>query len=287
MKHFMIVANPLKDENGKNADVIFNYLIEKGCTCCVHVTTDFEYQNGTFHAEDIIPKDTECILVLGGDGTFIETARNTGGLDMPLLGINLGTLGFLAEVEISAVKEALDRLIRDDYQLEERMMLNGEVIRDGQVIARSNALNDVVITRSGTMQIVNFSIYVNDRFLNGYSADGVILATPTGSTGYSLSAGGPIVEPSARLIMITPISPHDLNNRSMILSPEDKIVIGIQDGRNGKKQKVEVNFDGGHQMELRTGDRIRVSGSDKITKIIKLNQSSFIEVLHNKMVRNS
>ena len=151
------------------------------------------------------------------------------------------------------------------------------------VIAQDTALNDIVISRSGPLQIITFNIFVNGQFLNQYSADGVIITTPTGSTGYNLSAGGPIVEPKARLMMVTPICPHTLNQRSIILAAEDEIEVTIPEGRNGKQQQVEVSFDGNHAMVLRTGDRVRIRQSEKTTDIIKLSRVSFLEILHKKM----
>ena len=145
------------------------------------------------------------------------------------------------------------------------------------------ALNDIVLSRSGSLQIIRFDIYVNGQFLNSYNADGMIVTTPTGSTGYNLSAGGPLVEPRARLMMLTPICPHSLHQRSIILSPEDVIDIQIPECRRGGVQTVEVNFDGSHVIPLRTGDRIRVTRSEKVTEFIRLNQISFLDVLHRKM----
>ena len=128
-----------------------------------------------------------------------------------------------------------------------------------------------------------FNIYVNGQFLNDYNADGMIVTTPTGSTGYNLSAGGPLVEPRAKLIMLTPICPHTLNQRSIILSPEDVIEIEIPQGRDERVQTVEASFDGSHVVPLRTGDRLRIVKSEKMTEFIHLNQVSFLEVLHKKM----
>ena len=163
------------------------------------------------------------------------------------------------------------------------MMLEGRIERGGKWIGHSHALNDIVMTRSGSLQIVQFRIYVNGQFLNEYSADGVIVTTATGSTGYNLSAGGPIVDPKAQLIMITPISPHTLNARSIILSPEDRVEIEIAQERDGKKPQIEVNFDGSHVVAVNAGDRICIVKSERTTEIIKISKVSFLEVLHKKL----
>ena len=163
------------------------------------------------------------------------------------------------------------------------MMLNGKAHLSDGSIQEDWALNDITLSRSGPLQIIRFNIRVNGRFLNHYKADGMIVTTPTGSTGYNLSAGGPLVEPGARLIMLTPICPHSLNQRSIILSPEDIIEIEIPECQEGRTQTVEVNFDASHMIPLRTGDMIRIARSEKVTEFIRLNQVSFLDVLHRKM----
>ena len=181
------------------------------------------------------------------------------------------------------VKELLDALLEDCYELQERMMLKGCVYRNARPVKESIALNDIVLTRDGDPRVLKLKLYVDGQFLNEFSADGMIVATPTGSTAYNLSAGGPLVEPKAKLITLTPICPHSLNQRSIILSPEDEIVIEIPGGREGKSQTVEANYDGSHKVTMCTGDRIRIVQSEKITEFIQLNQVSFLDVLHRKM----
>lgn len=162
-------------------------------------------------------------------------------------------------------------------------MLNGKAFLGGDQTEEGWALNDIVISRSGSLQIIKFNIYVNGQFLHEYNADGMIVTTPTGSTGYNLSAGGPLVEPKAQLITLTPICPHTLNQRSIILSPDDVIEIEIPQGREGRVQTLEANFDGSHVIPLRTGNRIRIVKSEKSTEFILLNKVSFLEVLQRKM----
>ncbi len=222
----------------------------------------------------------DCALVLGGDGTLLRAAGNMMDSDIPLLGINLGTLGYLAEVESTCAEEAVEKLLKDEFVREERMMLSGRVTTGEK---ERYALNDIVISRCGSLQILNVRIYVNGQFLNDYCADGVIVATPTGSTGYNLSAGGPIVEPSARLLLLTPICPHTLNTRSIVFSPEDEITVEIPWGKDGHEQVVEANFDGSNTITLKTGDRILIRRSDRTTGIVRLRTESFLSVLHKKM----
>lgn len=286
MKHFLIYANKIKDKNLQTASRICDFLRLKGQRATLRVDQGDWKERMAADTDDIpqdIPKDADCMIVLGGDGTVLQAARETKRLHIPIIGVNLGSLGYMTEIEPANLEESLERLIAGDYEQESRMMLNGKAQLEGGRIDEGWALNDIVISRSGSLQIIKFSIYVNGQFLNQYNADGMIVTTPTGSTGYNLSAGGPLIEPRAKLIMLTPICPHSLNQRSIILSSEDVIEIEIPLGRGGRQQTVEANFDGCHVIPLKTGERIRIVRSEKITEFIKLNQVSFLEVLHKKM----
>jgi len=282
MKHFLIYTNRLKDKDLSTTKRICDYLEIKGQRVTVKADGDCRLGNTDEIPADI-PMDVDCMIVLGGDGTVLQAARETKKLHIPIIGVNLGTLGYMTEIEPINLEESLDRLIAGDYEQENRMMLNGRVLFADGRNEEGWALNDIVISRSGSLQIIKFDIYVNGQFLNNYSADGMIVTTPTGSTGYNLSAGGPLIEPRAQLIMLTPICPHSLNQRSIVLSPEDVIEIEIPESREGVPQTVEANFDGSHVIPLCTGDKIRIVRSEKMTEFIQLNQVSFLEVLHKKM----
>ncbi len=279
MKHFYLIANEVKDPQEIYTRRITKYLEAHGAevTCVDH--EDFLRNSAEGGRDAVAP---ECALVLGGDGTLLRAARNMMDRDIPLLGVNLGTLGYLAEVEIGAIEPALDKLLQGSYTREERMMLEGHV-RKRESGEENVALNDIVISRCGSLQILTLHIYVNGQFLNRFSADGMIVATPTGSTGYNMSAGGPVVEPSASLLLLTPICPHTLSTRSIVLAPEDEIRIEIPRGRDGRLQAVEANFDGSHKIGLETGDSIVVRKAARTTGILKLNTESFLTVLHKKM----
>lgn len=274
MKRFFLITNEAKDPQGVFTNRIADVIKKNGGEAvCV--------KNERLALVECKEEGIDCALVLGGDGTLLRAARNLMDSGIPLLGINLGTLGYLAEVESARAEEAIERLVRDEFVREERMMLSGRILAEKE--ETQYALNDVVISRCGTLQILNVRIYVNDRFLNDYCADGVIVAAPTGSTGYNLSAGGPIVEPSASLLLLTPICPHTLNTRSIVFSPEDEITVEIPTGKDGYEQVVEANFDGSYKVTLRTGDRILIHRADKTTGIVRLNTESFLAVLHKKM----
>jgi len=274
MKHFCIITNEHKDKGNKVTSFIANYLEQHGKTVYLTGYNQEAYQ---------IPEKTDGIIVLGGDGTLLQAARDTFGRSIPILGVNLGTLGYLAEVEENSLDNALELLVKEEFSIEERMMLQGCVRKDNEIISQNQALNEITITRSGALRIIHFHIFVNGQFLKGYSADGIIVATPTGSTGYNLSAGGPIVKPQANMIVLTPICPHTLNTRSIILAPEDEIRIEIPEGRDGKAQNVAVNFDGGNTIDLQTGDSILIKRAEKTTRFIKLGKDSFLEILQKKM----
>ena len=279
MRHFYVITNEQKDPYRIVTNRLCASLREKGC----YVSTQEERHSDKEGYTDVsrIPQEVEAVIVLGGDGTMLQAARDTGDRNLALIGVNLGTLGYLTEIEQDSMEEALERIVRDDYQLEERMMLHGEIV--GENACANDALNDIVISRKGSLQVVHYSIYVNGKLLREYSADGVIIATPTGSTGYNLSAGGPIVEPKAKMIVITPICPHTTNTRSIILSPEDEVMIEIEPGRDGKPQALEAYFDGSFHVGIHTGDQIYIRRSRRQKKFIRLDQESFLQVLHTKM----
>ncbi len=291
MEHFLIYTNRHKDAELITTNRIRNYLERRGRQVSVRTGERARKERGGEDTERVqedftsadFPPDADCMIVLGGDGTVLQAAREAGKLQIPIIGVNLGTLGYMTEIEPSGLEEALDRLIAGEYEQESRMMLSGKVFSGGAETEEDWALNDIVVSRSGSLQIIKFNIYVNGQFLNGYEADGMIVTTPTGSTGYNLSAGGPLVEPRARLIVLTPICPHTLNQRSIILSPDDCVEIEISQGRENRAQRVEASFDGGHVIPLSTGDVLRIARSEKTADFIRLNRISFLEVLHRKL----
>lgn len=287
MNKFFLITNRMKDPQGIHTKRIQKYLEEHGAeTVCVDETYFVPAQDGSDNRR-LRPEVDSCILVLGGDGTLLQAARDTFETEIPLLGINLGTLGYLAEADMENVEQILDRLLKDSCEREERMVLEGRICRENadarETEGQDFALNDIVISRCGSLQILTLRIFVNGQFLNSYSADGMIVATPTGSTGYNMSAGGPIVEPQARLLLLTPICPHTLNTRSIVLSPEDEVVIEIPQGRDNGTQTVEASFDGSHKKTMRTGDRIEIKKASRTVGFLKVNSESFLSVLHKKM----
>ncbi len=282
MKFFYVIANSTREGALTTAGFIRDYLENLGIACVVDAGTPRLDRDGYTYREQVSPQ-VDCMIVLGGDGTLLQAAVDLAELDIPFLGINMGTLGFLTEVNKDGIKSALEKLIREEFTIEKRMMLLGRSYEAENVKDETRALNDIVITRRGSLQIINFNIYVNGQLLHRFHGDGVIVATPTGSTGYSLSAGGPIVEPKAELILLTPICPHSMHNRSIVLSSKDRVTVEIESSRDGETQEVEAIFDGCHKVLLRTGEKIEIRKSKKTTGIVKLSQVSFLEVLHRKL----
>ena len=282
MKHFYVITNAQKDPTHKVAQRIREYLQSRNVICTIQGEEEHPFGSYKSTNPEKVPEDVDCVLVLGGDGTVLRAARDLVDRHLPLFGVNLGTLGYLAEVDQEHVEEALDHLILDEYITEDHMMLKGVVWQEGREILSDVSLNDIVIARSGKIRVMDFKIYVNDRFLNDYSADGIIISTPTGSTGYNLSAGGPIVSPAASLILITPIAPHTLNARSVILpdTANVKVVIGR---RKESEEVAEVSFDGDTTVEMTCGDAVEIEKAQSTVQFVKVDQISFLETLRRKM----
>lgn len=276
MNDFLVVSNKEKDPEGEVSLMIRDHLTAQGCTVRLESVT-----HGNIRKEYLkksVDEGAQCVLVLGGDGTLIQVAGALASRDVPLLGINLGTLGYLAEIEKDQIIPTLDRLVKDDYEIEERMMLSTSSGGD-----RRDALNDIIITRYGDPRVVRYIIYVNGRCLSTYDADGIIISTPTGSTGYNLSAGGPIVEPNAKLILITPICPHTLNTRAIVLSSDDLISIEVSRSKYMREYEACVSCDGITTIRLSAGDCVDIRKADGVTKVIKMSREGFLDVLSRKL----
>ncbi len=277
MKKFFLIANEEKEESISLCNDVMKYIEDKGC----------EVKSVTGYAKrEMIEPKTDCIVVFGGDGTLLNAARELGQTEIPFLGINVGRLGFLAGTEKDDVYEAIDKLMSDNYIIEPRMMLSGDVLRDGKIIANGVSLNDIVINRGGGLSVLEFNLYVNGLHLNTYKADGLIVSTPTGSTAYSMSAGGPIVKPSANLIVVTPVCPHTLNTRSIVLDSTDIVEVEVIENRKYERELGNAYFDGEHMCKLNTGDKLIVKKAYVSTKIIKLSSVGFLEILRRKMNSN-
>lgn len=275
MKKFYIITNQLKDQDYEITEKVKSYIESSGSLC-------FLVKDQNNLKEEVEQTGADYVLVIGGDGTLIQASRQLFVLDVPLLGINMGTLGYLTEVEVQNVEAAIDQILAGNYTVENRMMLYGSTSEH----TRDVALNDIVVTRNGLVRIIHFNLYVNGQFLNSYKADGIIVSTPTGSTAYNLSAGGPIVEPTASLIVVTPICSHALNSSSIVFSDKDEIVIEVSARREGMVEEVAITYDGVDVVTMQTGDVIRIRKAHQTAKIMKLSKISFLETLREKMKGN-
>ncbi len=288
MDIFYIITNHQKDENLEVTRKIQEYLEKHKKTCYIQCEAEAGLENADYKFTNVekIPQEVECVLVLGGDGTLIQAARDTIKRNIPLLGFNFGTLGFLAEIEKENMYPALDKLMNDEYYLESRMMLTGTVYRDGEAVVTDLALNDIVLNRSGALRTINYEIYVNGDFLYSCPADGIIISTPTGSTGYNLSARGPIVSPSSSMILLTPICPHSLTSSSIVLSADDKVTVKLGPGRKNANEAAVVTFDGSQSVNLIIGDSVEITQAKESTRLVKISKKSFVETVRKKMQFN-
>ncbi len=279
MKNFVIITNDRKDPQYTLTDEIIAYIESKGGKAVKAL------KSMDASCVSILPKEEiDCVLVLGGDGTMLRAARDITDREIPMLGINLGTLGFLADVEKDKYKDAVDKLLADECYIQKRMTLTGTINKkSGEVVNVPVALNDIIVTKQGTVRIINIDIYVNGQFLYSVPADGIIASTPTGSTGYSMSAGGPIIHPRASLIAITPICAHTMNSRTVVMGPDDVVEFVIGEGREGDDLTAEVSSDGARGIPVTTGDRIVITKGNYGVNLVKIHETSFLQTLNRKM----
>ncbi len=283
MDKFCVITNRNKDENLAITTQIADYMRKNQKVCILlEGQTPVNCQK-RFTDAKAVPEDTECAIVLGGDGTIIQAANDLAGRGIPILGINLGTLGFLAEIEKHNIYGALDSLYLNHCSFESRMMLYGSICSSNRKVYSGVALNDIVITRSGYSRIISISIFINEELVDRYRGDGVIISTPTGSTGYNLSSGGPVVKPDAGIMIITPICPHSLNARSIVVSSEDLVKIKIDESKKTQEEEAIATFDGRMAILLQAEDIIDISKAKEETNLVKINNTSFFDILRTKI----
>jgi NAD+ kinase len=228
----------------------------------------------------LIPDLAELIVVLGGDGTLISTARLIGERNVPIVGVNLGSLGFLTEITVDEMYSTLEAWLAGEHRISERMMLQAMLERDGEEIASHLVLNDVVINKGALARIVDLETMINCYDLTTYKADGLIISTPTGSTGYSLSAGGPIIHPAMNCFVLTPICPHTLTNRPLVVSDDSLVVVTV---RSLTDEDVYLTLDGQVGVELHCGDRIHVRRARQSAKLVMSSRMDYFGILRAKL----
>lgn len=224
-------------------------------------------------------KKSDILFVIGGDGTLLRVAREVAAIGIPILGINMGHLGFIAEVEVKDIFSSLRKVLDNDYKIEERMMIEASIYRQSGIVKTFYALNDICFTKGALSRIIKLDTYVNDEYVSTYNADGLLISTPTGSTAYSLSAGGPIVCPNVNVMIITPICSHSLSSRAIIVSKNDVICVDAFDNDDS----VYLTADGQEGYRLWQDDKVYIKRSGFTAKFIKVSNLSFYDVLRTKL----
>jgi len=281
LKHIGIIPNPLKDKDLEMTSQITNWFNQKGIKPYIAEEIAHKLTAKTIAVpEEELYEVCDGLIVIGGDGTILGVAEGASIRNIPILGINLGRLGFLADIEPYEIEAALEKLILKQYKIEERMMLRATIIGASGDKNVFHALNDVNVTRGSFSRLVEFEIYVNDELSDIYPADGVIVATPTGSTAYNLSAGGPIVVPQANAYVVTPICPHTIYSKSIILCDQDKVHIKTLE----ETEDIALSLDGKLKMYLTSQDEVHIERSPYRAKLIKISDKKFFEILREKIV---
>lgn len=278
MKDFFIVARNEEERNLALIKDIISYIEKKGGTCSYQVNPE-DNSNEKLN----VPEQAQCILTIGGDGTLIRAAQNTAGKNIPLLGINRGHLGYLCDLDDENIYSGIDRLLQEKYEIEQRMMLSGYIHGQEGDSDWVPALNDIVLCSPYGLEVIHLTVYVNGQYLYSYNCDGMIFSTPTGSTAYNLSAHGPIVDPKTNLILITPINPHTLNARSIIIDQTGEIEVEIIPRRFDGKEMAQVSFDGNHQQLLKPSQRLKIHKSPETSSMIRFQQYNYLERIRSKM----
>ena len=287
MKHVILTPNPYRDKNFQTVRAAMKVLKDAGMEpkLCLPFEVDRSYElpkDLRFHKLDRELQNAELVVCFGGDGTILHMAKTATRKNIPILGVNIGTMGFMAELE-STELDQLARLAKDDYILDRRMMLDVVVQRDRDIIFHDIGLNDVVITKGAIARIAHLAVKCDGVEAIQCAGDGVIIATPTGSTAYSLSAGGPIVEPEASNILITPICAHDVMSRCIVASDQRTITVELV---HNARRNAYLSVDGGKALRLNMGDVVTIKRSSLQTKLIRLKDRSFYDVVNMKFKKS-
>jgi len=278
-----LIPNMEKDKDFAVTKRLVAYLKERGCQAFItQKVGEVCGESALILDEENLYRESDFIISLGGDGTLLGVGRKAAQFGKPILGINLGTLGFLTAEEKNKAEYAIDKVLAGEYKVENRLMLQTNIQAKNHREAGVLALNDVCITRGLLYKILEFNIFVNDEYVDTFRADGVIICTPTGSTAYNLSAGGPVLKADAQIIAITPIAAHTLHSRSIVVSAEDRIKVCV----NPREDSMfTVSADGQNSHSLQGQNAVEIYKANVSVKVIKTNSQSFYEVLRHKLSR--
>ena len=279
MKSAAIISKPWKKELGAILPELLSWFHQRGYQLYIDEETA-RYTNGeqVISREEIGKKHPDFALVLGGDGTLLSAARSVAHEGVPILAVNLGSLGFLTEVPLNELYVALEAVDQGHCPVEERSVLDCRLVRNEQCISQNFALNDVVVNKSAISRLVEFDLYIDGNFVFQYKADGVIIATPTGSTAYSLAAGGPVLMPSVDAFVVTPVCPHSLTHRPLVVTETSQIELRVETG----EEQAFLSIDGQIGVPVQQGDRILCQRAAHNVKIMRMRRT-FFEVLRNKL----
>jgi NAD+ kinase len=278
MKTIGIISKPGKPEPPEILRELVPWLEKRGVTVLIDRDSAGAIgRDGCQRSE--IPDLVEVLIVLGGDGSMLSAARLVAEKGIPILGVNLGGLGFITEVKRTEIYTAMEKIIQGECSIEERMMLQANIIRHGEKIAAYTALNDVVITKGALARIIDLETFIGGSYVSVYKSDGLIISTPTGSTAYNLSAGGPIIHPAHDCIVITPICPHTLTNRPIVISGESLVEVRLK----SDSEDVFLTMDGQVGFSLRMDDRIEISKSPHKTRLLLPCERDYFQVLREKL----
>jgi NAD+ kinase len=281
---FGIVANKRKPGIGELVSGMASWLSGRGIKAVLWDDLSDIISEGEFTPLGELARTSDIVVALGGDGTLLRAARAVEDRMIPVLGVNVGSLGFLTEVTVSETYEAFEEILAGRYKCEDRMNVDAEVWRDGERVDKFTALNDMVINKGALSRVIEIKTSVDCDYLATYTADGLIVSTPTGSTAYSLSAGGPIVNPSMEAIIATPICPHTLAVRPMILAPDQELGVELWAGNSQHGEpEVKLTVDGQVGYDVLSGDKITFTKSTQRTRLILSGYRSFYEVLRQKL----
>jgi NAD+ kinase len=275
-----IIPNLNKPQSLETAEHLIKWIEDKGAKVLLNEITANEVRRPdlAMRTSDIY-KNADFLIVLGGDGTLLSVARQVTWYGTPILGVNLGHLGFLTELELDNMYDGLDRIRQGEYREDRRMMLEATVIKNNMITDSFFGLNDVVITKGSFSRIIHLKTSINNRYIETYPADGLIISSPTGSTAYSLSAGGPILSPDVSGMVITPISPHTLNSRSIVISDKQVVKVEVV----GSQTDVMLTIDGQQGYKLNSGDIVMVKKADMTANMIRLKDKDFYDILRTKL----
>ncbi|MBR5236509.1 MAG: NAD(+)/NADH kinase [Clostridia bacterium] len=280
MNRILIIPNPKRDPDFFYTKQVISCLEERQLFVSEAYASSIEGLATPLSRESMY-ENVDLVIALGGDGTLLGAAREAAVYQLPVLGINLGHLGFLAEIEKHEIAESLAKLSADEFTIENRMMLCAELQRATGEIQTLDALNDIVVSRSHSSRLIYLNLYVNGEFVDNYKADGMIVATPTGSTAYSMSAGGPILDPAVKSFVITPICPHKLYAKTVVVPDQVEITMTIN---NKNPRSAVISSDGQRGIPFSDGDVIKLKRSEHTARLVKIKDSRFYSVLQHKLL---